>query len=63
MSDQAVRYKGYDILPVKEPKSRKVIGYDVPMIHPPNLFRTKNEAKQAIEARIAQLYEQYKKYL
>lgn len=63
MSDQAVRYKGYDILPVKEPKSRKVIGYDVPMIQPPILFRTKHEAKQAIDARIAQLCAQYKNYL
>lgn len=60
MSDQAVKYKGYDILPVKQPKSRKLIGWDVPMLQPPKLFATKDEAKQAIEDRIEHLYEQYR---
>ncbi len=59
MDDQARKYKGYDIIPVKDSTGKTVIGYDVPMLSPPKLFRTVDEAKKSIDDRIQELQRQY----
>jgi hypothetical protein len=59
MDDQARKYKGYDIIPVKDPTGKRVIGYDVPMLSPPKLFPSVEEAKKAIDRRIEKLQKQY----
>ncbi len=62
MSDQAFKYEGYNVLPVTDKKTQKVVGWDVSFLNPPKFFATKEQAKAAIDDRRQDLQQQYAKY-
>lgn len=53
MSDQAYKHEGYNVVPLKDPKTREVVGWYVTFLQ--KEFRTMDEANCAINARIGEL--------
>ena len=53
MNDDPHKHQGYDVLPVTDPNTKQVIGWDVPYLKAS--FLSKGDAHLAIEKRIAEI--------
>jgi transposase InsO family protein len=53
MSDEAYKHEGYNVVPLKDSKTRRIVGWHVTFLS--KSFLTKDEADRAIDARIEQL--------